>query len=66
MSSPPVPARRQYHRKANSCPVMVPQLGIVSFDGAYLGVPLPKEEVEDENAPWPHTDQCVYLALIST
>lgn len=29
----------------------------VSFDGAYLGVPLPKEEVEDENAPWPHTDQ---------
>jgi len=30
---------------------------IVSFDGAYLGIPLPKEEVENQNTPWPHTDQ---------
>ena len=41
----PVQRKRHLHTKT------------VSFDGAYLGVPLPKEEVEDENAPWPHTDQ---------
>jgi len=29
----------------------------VSFDGGYLGVPLPKEELGDEAKPWPHADQ---------
>lgn len=29
----------------------------VSFDGGNLSVPLPKDEIEDEGAPWPHVDQ---------
>jgi len=32
----------------------------VSFDGGSLAVPLPKEQVENAAAPWPHSDQSVF------
>lgn len=30
---------------------------LVSFDGANFSIPLPKEEVQNAGAPWPHVDQ---------
>ncbi|CAD6569285.1 MAG: hypothetical protein TREMPRED_005173 [Tremellales sp. Tagirdzhanova-0007] len=32
----------------------------VSFDGGSLNVPLPCDQVEDNKAPWPHSDQSAY------
>jgi len=32
----------------------------VSFDGGSLAVPLPKEQVQGEGKPWPHSDQSAY------
>lgn len=30
---------------------------LVSFDGANFSIPLPKEEIQNGGAPWPHVDQ---------
>ncbi|GFZ51910.1 hypothetical protein JCM24511_09680 [Saitozyma sp. JCM 24511] len=32
----------------------------VSFDGGSLAVPLPADQVDDNKAPWPHSDQSAY------
>jgi hypothetical protein len=32
----------------------------VSFDGGSLAVPLPADQVENNKAPWPHSDQSAY------
>lgn len=40
-----------------SQPISIGNAGLMLLDGSNFSVPLPKEQLEDGGAPWPHMDQ---------